>query len=241
MEEASPCGEQGRQTHSYRHLKEHATPPDESMELVITLPHGSSPTGDGERNSDEGALKILPYLEEALDELEVGFVSLVGTTNRDIIDLNRLRAYSHPYVQKVRKELLEAIVHVDLHSFPYVEQDEEENFLTSTGYDLRVWSQSPVVFFNTPDVTNVDFLEHVQVAVGQVGMDVVEEVAGYENYLSCMSNVLMDVPSIVIEVNEGETQDYPALAGAIATGILDFLNFYAPSPQDDELPPAADA
>ena len=123
----------------------------------------------------------------------------------------------------------------------FVEKDEEENFLTSTGYDLRVWSTAPVVLFNTPDVTNVDFLEHIEQALTETGMNVVEEVGGYENYLSSLSNVLMDVPSVVIEVNEGETQDYRALAGAIATGVLDFLNFFAPTLQDDELPAADDA
>ena len=47
----------------------------------------------------------------------------------------------------------------------------------------------------------------------------------------------MDVPSVVIEVNEGNP-GLPALAGAIATGVLDFLNFFAPTLQDDELPAA---
>ncbi len=211
------------------------------MELVITLPHGSTPTGDGRRTSDEGALQILPYLEEALESLQVDFISLVGKASRDIIDLNRLRAHSHPYLEQVREELLQAVVHIDLHSFPYTEKEEEENFLTSTGYDLRVWSTAPVVLFNTPDVTNVDFLEHIEQALTETGMNVVEEVGGYENYLSSLSNVLMDVPSVVIEVNEGETQDYRALAGAIATGVLDFLNFFAPTLQDDELPAADDA
>ena len=104
-----------------------------------------------------------------------------------------------------------------------------------------MWSTAPVVLFNTPDVTNVDFLEHIEQALTETGMNVVEEVGGYENYLSSLSNVLMDVPSVVIEVNEGESQDYRALAGAIATGVLDFLNFFAPTLQDDELPAADDA
>ena len=68
------------------------------MAVVITVPHGESPSGDGERNSDVGALEFLPILEESLEELEIPFTTLVGTVNRDILDLNRLRAYSHPWV-----------------------------------------------------------------------------------------------------------------------------------------------
>ena len=77
------------------------------MAVLITIPHGASPTGDGERNSDIGALRV-SFLEEALEELDIHFTSLVGTTNRDILDLNRLRAHSHPWVQEVREEMLDA-------------------------------------------------------------------------------------------------------------------------------------
>ena len=58
------------------------------MAVLITVPHGASPTGDGVRNSDEGALRFLPFLEEALEELDIHLL-LVGTVNRDILDLNR--------------------------------------------------------------------------------------------------------------------------------------------------------
>ncbi|BCV02803.1 MAG: hypothetical protein CM15mV57_780 [uncultured marine virus] len=70
------------------------------MAVLITIPHGATPTGDGTHNSDTGALELLPLLEDALEELDIPFTSMVGKVNRDILDLNRLRAHSHSWVQK---------------------------------------------------------------------------------------------------------------------------------------------
>ena len=207
------------------------------MAVVITVPHGESPSGDGERNSDVGALEFLPILEESLEELEIPFTTLVGTVNRDILDLNRLRAYSHPWMQKTREALLDADVHICLHSYPPT----EEPMRTSTGYDLLVWSEATVVIFNTPDITDQDLLAFVEEALEEMSIRTVEEQGGFENYISNMATVLMDVPSLLIEVNEGEAQNYRQAGSALAVGILNYLDSLSePLPPDDELPLAED-
>ena len=207
------------------------------MAVVITVPHGESPSGDGERNSDVGALEFLPILEESLEELEIPFTTLVGTVNRDILDLNRLRAYSHPWIQKTREALLDADVHICLHSYPPT----EEPMRTSTGYDLLVWSEATVVIFNTPDITDQDLLAFVEEALEEMSIRTVEEQGGFENYISNMATVLMDVPSLLIEINEGEAQNYRQAGSALAVGILNYLDSLSePLPPDDELPLAED-
>tara|TARA_B100002019_G_scaffold279443_1_gene281322 strand:- start:317 stop:943 length:627 start_codon:yes stop_codon:yes gene_type:complete len=207
------------------------------MAVVITVPHGESPSGDGERNSDVGALEFLPILEESLEELEIPFTTLVGTVNRDILDLNRLRAYSHPWVQKTREALLTADVHICLHSYPPT----DEPMRTSTGYDLLIWSEATIVIFNTPDITDQDLLAFVETALEEMSIRTVEEQGGFENYISNMATVLMDVPSLLIEVNEGEAQNYRQAASALAVGILNYLDSLSePLPLDDELLPAED-
>lgn len=208
------------------------------MAVLITVPHGASPTGDGVRNSDEGALKFLPFLEEALEELDIHFTSLVGTVNRDILDLNRLRAHSHPWVQEAREEMLDASVHIDLHSFPYVEEPTK----TSTGYDLDVWSQHLVVLFNTPEITNQAFLESIERELEEMSIPTAEEQGGFENYISNMASVLFDLPSLLVEINEGDSRDYGRVASALAVGILNHLDsLYEQGPLDDEPPLAEDA
>lgn len=208
------------------------------MAVLITIPHGASPTGDGERNSDIGALRFLPFLEEALEELDIHFISLVGTTNRDILDLNRLRAHSHPWVQEVREEMLDASVHIDLHSFPYVEEPTK----SSTGYDIDVWSKHTVVLFNTPEITNQGFLETIERELEEMSIPTAEEQGGFENYISNMASILFDLPSLVVEINEGDSRDYGSVASALAVGILNQLELLSEQlPLDDEPLLAEDA
>lgn len=202
------------------------------MAVLITIPHGASPTGDGERNSDIGALRFLPFLEEALEELDIHFNSLVGTTNRDILDLNRLRAHSHPWVQEAREEMLDASVHIDLHSFPYVEEPTK----SSTGYDIDVWSKHTVVLFNTPEITNQGFLEAIERELEEMSIPTAEEQGGFENYISNMASILFDLPSLVVEINEGDSRDYGSVASALAVGILNQLELLSEQPPLDDEP-----
>ena len=209
----------------------------DSMELLVTLPHGATPTGDGEHNSDTGALELLPFLEEALTAMEIEYKVMVGDVNRGILDLNRLRSHSHPWHKELREALLEAKLHIDLHSFPS-RDSEDSDYLTSNGYDLRVWSQGEVVFFNTTEITPIHLLSTLEDSFQELSLQVIEEQAGYENYISAVANILMDVPSVVVEVNEAETQSYRQVGSALASGVLDFLEQYGEQPpQDDELLP----
>ena len=208
------------------------------MAVLITVPHGATPSGDGTHNSDVGALRMLPFLEEALEELDIPYVSRVGTVNRDILDLNRLRAFSHPWVQETRKELLEAEVHIDLHSYPYV----EDAIKSSKGYDLQVWGQHTVVLFNTPEITDQDFLQDIERELEEMSIRTAEEQGGFENYISNMASVLFDVPSLLVEVNEADSRNYPQVASALAVGILNHLELLSEQlPLDGETLPAEDA
>lgn len=202
------------------------------MAVLITIPHGASPSGDGERNSDIGALRFLPFLEEALEGLDIHFTTLVGTTNRNILDLNRLRAHSHPWVQEVREEMLDASVHIDLHSFPYVEEPTK----SSTGYDIDVWSKHTVVLFNTPEITNQGFLETIERELEEMSIPTAEEQGGFENYISNMASILFDLPSLVVEINEGDSRDYGSVASALAVGILNQLELLSEQPPLDDEP-----
>ena len=191
------------------------------MAVLITVPHGTTPNGDGEHNSDVGAVKFLSFLEEALEAMSIPYTTMVGEVNRDILDLNRLRAHSHPWVVEVRKAMLEAEIHIDLHSYPKVSEPQQ----TSTNYDLLLWSQHTVVLFNTPDITDQGLLRSIESSLEEVSIPTAEEQGGFENYLSNLASVLMDLPSVLIEVNEGETQDYPLVASGLAVGILNHLEY----------------
>jgi len=201
------------------------------MAVLITVPHGATPSGDGTHNSDTGALKMIAHLEEALEEVNVPFTTMVGKANRGIIDLNRLRAHSHAWVNEVRKKMLASDIHIDLHSYPLVNAPTQ----TSTGYSLDEWGKYTVVIFNTPEVTDQELLEDIEGELESMSISTAEEQGGFENYLTNMANVLFDLPSILIEVNEAHAQSYRQVASALAVGILNHLARHSePLPLDDE-------
>ena len=115
--------------------------------------------------------------------------------------------------------MLNAQVHIDLHSYPSVEGPAK----TSTGYDLEVWSQHKVVIFNTPEITNQGFLEAIESELEEMSIPTAEEQGGFENYMTNMASVLFDLPSLLVEVNEGESRDYDRVASALSVGILNYL------------------
>lgn len=190
------------------------------MAVLITIPHGATPSGDGTHNSDSGALQLIPHLEEALEELDIPFTTMVGRVNRSIVDLNRLRAHSHAWVKEVRERMLESDVHICLHSYPLVQTPTK----TSTGYSLDEWGKYTVVIFNTPEVTDQDFLHDIEQELESLSIPTAEEQGGFENYISNMASVLFDLPSLLIEVNEARAQNYPQVASALGVGILNHLD-----------------
>ena len=134
--------------------------------------------------------------------------------------------------------MLNSSIHIDLHSFPYVEEPTK----TSTGYDLEVWSQHTVVLFNTPEITDQVFLEGIERELEEMSIPTAEEQGGFENYISNMASVLFDLPSLLIEINEGDSRDYESVASALAVGILNHLELLSEqAPLDDELLLAEDA
>lgn len=210
------------------------------MEVLITVPHGASDDEDGTHPVDTGALDFVGFLEEALEGVNLKPVTHIGTVSRDVLDLNRLRAHSHKWHEEYRKMLKTADVHIDLHSFPEVPdyESDPQKYQTSTGYDLRVWSTGHLVVFFTPEITDSDLVEKIEEAVVEAGMEVTDQEGGFENYITNVANVLMDTPSVLLEVNEGESQDYQVLAMAVALGIRGYLDSFGPSPQSGEPLPA---
>ena len=107
------------------------------MVAVITLPHGKPNEGDG---FDAGAIEFVTKLERVLRARVIEAEFLVGKANREFVDLNRTEAQNHEWFDSLRESLAKATVHIDIHSFPYMDETaSSEESETSTGYDLREW------------------------------------------------------------------------------------------------------
>jgi len=180
--------------------------------ILITVPHAAA--GDGQ---DIGALRFLSELEAALTDVGEEYQIIEGDVSREILDLNRTDAAKSDFALDVYDGLKQASVHIDLHSYPEVDET------TEFGYDLGVWSQSNFVVFMIPEVTEEELVRVLLNKFEDSGISTTVQPAGFENYLTNAASVLFDVPSILVEVNEGDAQNYPEMAEALVDGVVDFL------------------
>jgi len=161
-------------------------------------------------------------LESALDDKNVKYIVHVGESHRELVDLNRKEAYSTEYHQELRALLKHATLHIDLHSFPFVPEDaNDEEAITTLGDDLRSWSVHDLVILETDEVSNRELINAVlDTMETQFDMSVVDSTV--DNYITVVASILFKVPSILIEVNDQSAEAYPLMASALARAVADF-------------------
>lgn len=188
--------------------------------ILITLPHGKS---NQSTKYDVGAIEFLQYLERAMLDLNLNYEVLVGDTHRELVDLNRKESYGTEFYNEFCKLLETASIHLDLHSYPFVEEDAQENdALTSLGDDLRAWSVHTAVFLEVDNVTNPIVFRNMTEAI-EKNFDIgIFDIAIEGAFLTTVSSVLFDIPSVVMEVNDQSVEDYERLANSVAAYFVDF-------------------
>ena len=159
---------------------------------------------------------MIPHLKKALDSEGVDYEILVGDTYRSIIDLNRGEARNTKFAKDMRELLKKSRYHIDLHSFPEVSDDaSDQESVTAMGDDLRNWSVSDVVLLTIPNITDPVFLEEMLIGLEEIV--IVDDIQTDDyNFITVFAQVAMDVPSILLELNEGSVQAYPAIAARVA-------------------------
>jgi len=180
--------------------------------ILITVPHAAP--GEGQ---DEGATRFVYLLEDSLRQAGEIVTVIEGDVPRDILDLNRTDAAKSDFVMEVFDAMMEASVHIDLHSFPDISGETEH------GYDLDVWREGTVVLFNIPEVTDAGLLSAIVGAFEDDGVASMIQEAGFENYLTNAASTLFDAPSILVEVNDAAGRDYQMVVDALVEGIARFL------------------
>ena len=154
-----------------------------------------------------------------------------------MVDLNRRAAASTEFMNEVRSKLKEAILHIDLHSYPYRDEGTaEEDAHTTHGHDLREWGLNDVVLFNILEVTDQVLLDTIDTNLQNNGIDVGMENGSYNNYLTVVASVLFDVPSILIELNENSVQVYPVIAAQVSESLQEYVEGGTDSSEEAEAP-----
>ena len=114
-------------------------------------------------------------------------------------------------------------LHIDLHSFEYKDEDViDEQAITEAGDDVREWSMSDVVFLSIEGITDENFLSYMYEELEE--QVIVDDIQTQPyNYLTTFAQVVMDVPSVLMELNEGSAPSYPAVAKAVARAVAEYL------------------
>jgi len=180
--------------------------------ILITVPHAAA--GEGQ---DAGAVRFLVELEAVLTDVGEEYIVIEGGSPRDILDLNRSTAAESSFASEFFDTLKDASVHIDLHSYP------EKDGLTQFGYDLNLWSQSQMVVFLIPEITDEELIKAILNQLEDSGISATVQAAGFENYLTNAASILFDTPSVLVEVNESDGRDYYEMAVGLVDGVVDFL------------------
>ncbi len=189
--------------------------------ILITVPHAKS---NNSTNYDIGAVEFLPYLETAMRNMNINYEVLIGDSHRELVDLNRKAAYNTEFYNEFCELLDTTVFHLDIHSYPFVEEDApEEDALTSMGDDLRAWSVHSAVFLDIDSVTHPivfrNLIENVEKHLDIGIFDSSVEGA----FLTTTASVLFDVPSVLMEVNDQSSEDFEKLATVLAAYFADFV------------------
>lgn len=189
--------------------------------ILITVPHGKS---NNSTNYDIGAIEFIPYLETALRNADINYEVLVGDSHRELVDLNRKDAYGTEFYQDFCNLLDVATFHLDVHSYPFVEEDApEEDALTSMGDDLRAWSVHSAVFLDIDSVTHPVVLRNLVEEV-EKHLDIgIFDTSVEGAFITTTASVLFDVPSVLMEVNDQSSEDFEKLATVLAAYFADFV------------------
>ena len=190
--------------------------------LLITVPHAKR---EASNNHDEGAIRMIPYLKASLDNRNVPYRLLVGDgVFRGVIDLNRGESRNTKYAKEFAKLLKDSKAHIDLHSFEYRDEDaSDEESLTQAGDDIRDWSLSDVVFLTVPKISDKIFTEELMSKIENIVQIDAIETQDY-NYLTVFAQVAMNVPSVLLELNEDSRPSYPAIAEAVAEAVESYFD-----------------
>jgi len=179
--------------------------------ILITVPHAGSDPG-----RDEGARIFINHLERALEAANLEYETLLGTTSREVIDLNRAEAYGTEYYSNFISELPRTDVHIDLHSF-FPSQDTTEH-----GYSLSDWGGGDIVLFDIPSVTDQSLLERFVDVFTEREVSYLLQPALFENFLTNVASALFDTPSVLIEINEEAGRDFDSVADAVVEALAGY-------------------
>ena len=173
------------------------------MVVTITVPYAKGP------GEDIGAIRFLESLEASFSLMDIPHYTIKGTSPRTMLDLSTSAARSTQYTIELSSSLVVSSIHIDIQSY----SNDSKRFIDKESIN------SDIVFGILPTFTDIDFMERIAKLTEAFAYPQVREVDMEMNYASGLSEFIFDTPSIVIKVNEGSVDLFPALAEVVAEAV----------------------
>jgi hypothetical protein len=168
------------------------------MTLAVTVPFATPP------EEDTGAVLFLEHFKESLNSLEISHYVIEGESPKGILNLSTKAAKTTEYSKDFSTVLLASNLHIDIQSYNYETYPDED------------WINRDVVLGVLPTFTDTKLLGALKRHLIDVSSIYIKDLILEFSYASVLSELIFDVKSIPLYLNENSVALYPVIAEKLA-------------------------
>jgi hypothetical protein len=172
------------------------------MAVALSAPH-FKPSADAPNIQD-----FVKQLESLLEVKQLPYYLTKGNAMKEMLDLASSDARGTAYNKELSAALNVSDLHIELRAYDF-----------STNAD---WSDSDFVLGELINYTDDEILNRFENTIANLSKVDIVEVLPIGHYSTALSELVYDVPSIVLYVNVDSMELYPS----VAEGITDIIAYY---------------
>ena len=175
------------------------------MTLAVTVPFATPP------EEDTGAVLFLEHFKESLNSLELSHYVIEGESPKGILNLSTKEAKTTEYSKDLSTLLPASNLHIDIHSYNYETYPD--------------WIDRDIVLGVLPTFTDTKLLAALKRSLIDISSIYIEDLILEFSYASVLSELIFNVKSIPLYLNENSVALYPVIAEKLA----EFVDQIGPS------------
>ncbi len=172
------------------------------MAVALSAPH-FKPSADSPNIQD-----FVKQLESLLEVKQLPYYLAKGNSMKEMLDLSSSDARGTAYNKELAAALNVSDLHIELRAYDF-----------NTNED---WSNSDFVLGELTNYTDGEILHRFETTLSNLSKVEVVEVLPVGHYSTALSELVYEVPSIVLYVNVDSMELYPS----VAESITDIIAFY---------------
>ena len=172
------------------------------MAITISVPHFKE-TSDG-----PNVKNFSTSLESMLEIKDMPYYIVRGNTSKAMIDLTTSQAKGTSHNKELSTALGVSDYHIELHAYDF-----------DTHKD---WTESDFMLGDLAGYTNEELLQRYEDTISSVANVGVVDIVPLGHYSTVLSELVYEIPSIVVYVNADSNQLY----STVAEGITDIIAYY---------------